>query len=292
MKAIRNKKGMTLVEVIVGLVILLIILGVAMSVLLPIMKTFFRTEDSAETQMISKNIVTQVRREINRASSIEVVNGNLEYKLGESEEARIIKVDESGYLEIAGQNPLSPSYYKGRTIDMSFVSAGSNKVDINLNVKYEGRDYESKATLAPTVSAFSVDSEFGIYEKEVEEVLDEIIENTNVNPGRDQVINAYIKEYGTGEMPSVEISDKTCYWLPYHLKAWGSKEYEIVYFAGYNSGKPPTNHCAWEAYAVMANGEIYKPIKGDKASVAEFYGSQTITALLNSDYFKVRFTKE
>ncbi|MEG0918723.1 MAG: prepilin-type N-terminal cleavage/methylation domain-containing protein [Anaerovoracaceae bacterium] len=291
MKAIRNKKGMTLVEVIVGLVILLIILGVAISVLLPVMKTFFRTEEGSETQMISKNIVTQVRREINRASSIKVTDGNLEYKLGESEEARIIKVDQNGYLEIGGQNPLSPDYYKGRTISMSFVSAGTNKVDIKLKVKYQDREYLSEATLSPTVSAFSVASQFGIYEEDFKYTLDQVINNINVNPPRQEAIIKYIEDYGTDEIPTIEIDGKTCYWLPYHLKKWNSKEYELVYYAAYNYGKPPINHCGWKAYAIMANGETYMPTSGDSGSAAGFSGYNTIEALLNSDYFKNQFKK-
>jgi type II secretory pathway component PulJ len=77
LKILKDKRGATLMELVVGMIISVIILGAASAVMVPMMQTFARTNNLAETNKLLDTLSGYVIADINRASSTSIEAGNL-----------------------------------------------------------------------------------------------------------------------------------------------------------------------------------------------------------------------
>ncbi|MEG0292343.1 MAG: hypothetical protein RR495_02420 [Anaerovoracaceae bacterium] len=285
MKLLGSKRGITMVEVIVGLVICLILMVAATAIFVPVTNSYSRAEDFSETQMIAKNLVNTIRGKTNGAAIIGVGanNSTLTYKIKATSNSKTIDSSPEGYLRIDGRLPYPPSYYKGRVIKLEFAPVSENKVKMNITIDYKdkpGRDYSKEILLTPTAAGFTVATGFNDYIAKCEEIIKEKFTGGYLD--RKVIIDTL---FATGyDVPKITINGVEMYWLPYYL---GNKTaHEFVYFAG-----PAKNNNGWTGYALMVKGEIYYTKSGKAVGVSGLYAYAKADLLLQSDWFKNNFIK-
>lgn len=147
---IKNKKGFTLIEIIVGLAICVIFITVALSVVFSINNVFSRTENNAESQLIAKNLIESIRGETNTCSTLDIQSGGKEIVY----DGKVISVNSNGYLVNDGELEYPESYYNGKTIKMNANKTSTNKVDVLIEVlNEEGKTIaKTSGTLTPAVN--------------------------------------------------------------------------------------------------------------------------------------------
>ncbi|NLA84684.1 MAG: prepilin-type N-terminal cleavage/methylation domain-containing protein [Clostridiales bacterium] len=85
MKQYNNKKGITLVELVIALAILGIVLTIGYNLFFAGIKSYGRQLDNADNQARARQVIRQLTREIRRADQIDIIDENN------------IKIDESLY---------------------------------------------------------------------------------------------------------------------------------------------------------------------------------------------------
>jgi len=135
----KDKKGMTLIEVIVGLAVCAIFLGICIAVISPILNVDARNESKTEAQMIAKNLTESIRGKTDTCNTLSSADGGKSIAYDDN----IITVNSDGYLTIKGNLVYPASYYNNnddkssssKTISMTTSDAGTNKVEMVLEVK-------------------------------------------------------------------------------------------------------------------------------------------------------------
>ncbi|MEA4923083.1 MAG: prepilin-type N-terminal cleavage/methylation domain-containing protein [Eubacteriaceae bacterium] len=123
-----DKKGMTLIEVIVGLLICGIFVTAAIAALSPVLSTYRATENKSEAQMISKNLMETMRGKTNTCSKLTTENNVIEY------DGKKIKISDEGYLLVDGNMAYDKSYYNDKTVGMKTGQISENKINVVLSV--------------------------------------------------------------------------------------------------------------------------------------------------------------
>jgi prepilin-type N-terminal cleavage/methylation domain-containing protein len=85
MKQYNNKKGITLVELVIALAILGIVLTIGYNLFLAGLKSYGRQIDNADNQARARQAIRQITREMRKADQIDIIDENN------------IKIDESLY---------------------------------------------------------------------------------------------------------------------------------------------------------------------------------------------------
>ena len=150
-----NKKGFTLVELIVGLAILGIVIAVAMSLISPISNDYSSSSEKSAAQSIATSIVNEIKQKTNNSTALAAKDSSTVSYTTSGETKEITA--SGGYLYIDGSKPYSDDFYKNDTITMD-VSANSetvNTVDVTLTVLGQsGKSlYKTTCTLQPTLVA-------------------------------------------------------------------------------------------------------------------------------------------
>ena len=74
MKQYNNKKGITLVELVIALAILGIVLTIGYNLFLAGLKSYGRQIDNADNQARARQVIRQLTREIRRADQIDIID--------------------------------------------------------------------------------------------------------------------------------------------------------------------------------------------------------------------------
>lgn len=135
-----NKKGMTLVEVIVAMVIVAALALAVTSLISPLLRSYETIEATADAQMIGESLMKDIRAKTNYTKTLSCTNDTLKY--GEqSGEVKEIKVNHKGYLEIAGVQDFDDNYYMDMTVALTCeTTSQTNQVKVKLSMLSEGKE--------------------------------------------------------------------------------------------------------------------------------------------------------
>lgn len=171
-KQIVNKKGFTLIEVVVGFVICLVLLGVAFAVLGPIGNVFDRGGDRADAQEIAGVIFEDIRTDTNRCTTLqagannEVVFDGENATIGDTSEFYGVRGGELVKGHMTNANPPVPDtdnatsvyeedFYGGKTIRLEAqdVTDSNNMVELTVIVlDEEGEElHQASGVLQPAL---------------------------------------------------------------------------------------------------------------------------------------------
>ncbi|MEG0156963.1 MAG: prepilin-type N-terminal cleavage/methylation domain-containing protein [Anaerovoracaceae bacterium] len=286
MNALANKKGMTLVEVIVGLVVCAIFVTIAIAVISPITESYGRTENRAEAEMIGKNVLETIRGKTGTADVLEVV----EQGKGLAYDRQVITVDGSGYLTIGGERAYPASYYNGKTLELVTKQDAPNKIQVLLKVKNKQGTVLAQidTIVAPIIGGGRNELE------EYEQIYKDIAKDMKPWTGRDTLIRLTYEKTGYLVKVDPRILDKTGYagqvqyWRPYQLS---SRE---VFFFGSAKTYESSPHGGWEAALIYIHEDVYVyKNHGTKrvGSIANASSYATMDAFINGPLMKDNFIK-
>ena len=138
---IGSRRGMTLIEIIVGLAVCVIFLAICVAVIAPMTHIDSRTEGKSEAQMIAKNLTESIRGKTDTCTSLtaEDSSGNTVTDTNTDctvigYDGKKITVNSDGYLTIAGNPAYPASYYNGKTVTMTVRYVTANKIRMILKV--------------------------------------------------------------------------------------------------------------------------------------------------------------
>lgn len=166
----KNKKGFTLIELIVAMSVAAIFMVCIVALISPSTKIFNRTEDSSDARLLAESLLEEIRHQANLST---------ELKAGTTDQAgngsvlidqQTISVDEDGYLiETKGGKAaklFDDKFYKNKTVGMTAddVKDTPNCVDMTLKIYSDGRelyrvDSRLKPVLGKTKTVVSGESE-------------------------------------------------------------------------------------------------------------------------------------
>jgi len=117
-KVLNNKKGMTLIELLIGSLLFAVVMATATAVLAPMMQTLSRANDLAEYNILLDNVGNKLASEIAQASEIKsedplrlVIQGKIiEYTV------------HNGSLERNGLPVFPPGFYEGKSISFKITA--------------------------------------------------------------------------------------------------------------------------------------------------------------------------
>jgi|GEM_PF-4314395 len=157
-----DKKGFTLIEMIVGLAILAIVIGTAVYLIMPITNDYSSSSNKSAAQQIASSLINEIKQQTNNSTAVKLKTdssgnedpGTIQYTQGGTDYD--ITATSSGYLSIAGKQPYTADFYKGDTITISGVknAEAEKTVDMTLTVLSGTRTlYTTTCTLQPTLLA-------------------------------------------------------------------------------------------------------------------------------------------
>ena len=118
-KILKSKSGMTLTELLVGMVIFSIITAASTAVLGPTLNAFGKANDLAEINMLLDNLIAEMEMDIARATGIEI-SGN-ELTITTNTGPVEYQVSGSGYLEKNGRLVLRQAYYRNMRVAVEYL---------------------------------------------------------------------------------------------------------------------------------------------------------------------------
>lgn len=117
-----NKKGMTLLELLVGLLLFSILTATASAVFSPIVKTFEAANNLSELNTLFDNLSSEMVSEIGKATQIDISADNKELTINGF---ITYSVNDGLLCKNGDDSPIfNEQYYKGKTIEVDF-----NKLD-------------------------------------------------------------------------------------------------------------------------------------------------------------------
>ncbi len=148
-KYLYNRKGFTLVESIVTLVILLIFISSLIAALVPTLNIFNRTINLADDQSVALNIADTIAHKIAYGKYTTISTDN---KVLTVDGVQISAPD--GYLLIGGADGFDPGYYNGCTVNLSFLPNDS-AVNITVEIVRNNKTvFTHQTTIKPLYSGF------------------------------------------------------------------------------------------------------------------------------------------
>jgi len=77
LKLIKNRRGATLVELMVGMIIAAIVMGAASTIMAPMLRVFMHAGELSETNKLLDTVAALIIDDINRAETPTSINGNV-----------------------------------------------------------------------------------------------------------------------------------------------------------------------------------------------------------------------
>ena len=121
-KLLRNKKGMTLVEVLVGMLVFTILVTLITWILVPITRFYTQTNDLAETNLLLDNLSNQMLDDLWGAVDVAASGTELTIRTNADTVVYDIGTDNNEGLICKDDRPiLDRKYYKGKTINLEYL---------------------------------------------------------------------------------------------------------------------------------------------------------------------------
>lgn len=127
MKNLKEKKGMTLIELIVGMMMFAILTAAVSAVLVPMLRVYARANEFAECNTLLDNVANQIIKDLSNATKELDLSADETILITIELDEIIYTVDNSnGVLLKNGIPVLSKSYYKNKSVNFSCVSISSS----------------------------------------------------------------------------------------------------------------------------------------------------------------------
>jgi len=124
LKILKRKKGMSLIEILVGSLMFGLVAITVTSVMAPMMLAFSRANDLAEYSMLLDNVGNQIASELAQASKVTSVNPlEVETHMGE-----VVYSINDGSLERNGVPVFAPEFYKGKIVNFTVETDSSGYI--------------------------------------------------------------------------------------------------------------------------------------------------------------------
>ena len=156
-KILRNKKGMSLIEILVGSMLLALVVITVTAAISPMLMAFTRANDIAEYNMVLDSVGNRITSDVAQASDRDFTGGVLTLTVN-SEQVVYTVVD--GHLR-RNNIPVFPAeFYKGKQIDFSFSGEQPNfLVDVTVsssgNTALSGAEITRSYAVRPLMMANS-----------------------------------------------------------------------------------------------------------------------------------------
>lgn len=126
LQIIKDKSGMTLTELIVGLVLFAIITITASAILAPLLKVYTKANELAECNTLLDNVAAQIIKDLSNATVViaglddddDVLTDELPITIDTDDVTYTIEAD-TGILQKNGIPVLSKTYYKGKSVSFT-----------------------------------------------------------------------------------------------------------------------------------------------------------------------------
>lgn len=129
-KILKNKKGMTLMEVVVGMLTFSIIV-ISVTIVLPsILGAYDKANDLAEINTMLDNLTFEMLSDLSDATEATVSDTAITIKTNRKTVTYSIGAgDNAGLLLKDGRAILEKSYYKGKTVKVEYYNEDSTKLE-------------------------------------------------------------------------------------------------------------------------------------------------------------------
>ncbi|MEG1523936.1 MAG: prepilin-type N-terminal cleavage/methylation domain-containing protein [Clostridia bacterium] len=124
-----QKKGFTMVELIVSLALAAILGMCVVSIVAPIYRIYHRTVVRADAQMVAGNVLDSIRQGVMNAGKVEATKDGAGVDVGRG----VYKAD-AGYLVFEGSPVFDAKYYNGSKIQLKATRLGSDLVQVDVTV--------------------------------------------------------------------------------------------------------------------------------------------------------------
>jgi len=149
---LKNKKGMSLMEILVGTLMFALIAVTVTAVLAPMMLTFMRANDLAEYNKLLDNVGNIIVSDISRASEALPESGENSAVITVSTGNTVVYTAPAGSLLRNGEPVFPAGFYKGKTISFN-VSKTTPGYTVTVTVSSAGRPAAVASTLERDYSA-------------------------------------------------------------------------------------------------------------------------------------------
>lgn len=120
MKLLKNKHGMTMIELIVGMLVFSIIAISVSTILVPTLRAYAKANDLAEINTLLDNLSAEILDDISRADKVTLSGGSTNLRIETNVNTVIYDIGASapneGLLCRDGTPVLHEDYYKGKTV--------------------------------------------------------------------------------------------------------------------------------------------------------------------------------
>ena len=146
-KLLKNKKGVTLMEVIIGGVLFALVALTVATVLAPMMMSFSIANDIAEYNLFLDDIGNRITSDISQSSSITFTGGILSLTINSEAVSYSIS---NGILLRNGSKVFSEDFYRGKRIGFNVDYTNLNNIQVEISVISSGGLGGSAANISRT----------------------------------------------------------------------------------------------------------------------------------------------
>lgn len=127
-KLLKNKKGMSLLEVIIGMMMFTMIASSVIGIMISTLRTHTMANDLAETNSLLDSLSAEILSDLGDAVEAEVSGQRLTITTDTIEIE--YDVDSEGFVTRGGVRTLSEQYYKGRTARLEYYNASVDPISL------------------------------------------------------------------------------------------------------------------------------------------------------------------
>lgn len=139
---LRDKSGVTLMELIISMTILAVFMAAASGLLVPILNTYIATKEHTNATVLANNISEVISNDLSFASTVTVSGGNTAEIVKHSGDRVVWSANADGQIVYKDKGKdvaaLDKAYYFGNKVALEFVEVDANNV-CNFIIKVSGK---------------------------------------------------------------------------------------------------------------------------------------------------------
>ena len=138
-----NRKGVTLVEVIVSMSVAAIMITAILAVVAPLYKMYDRTHRKSEALIVAETVLDVIREDVRDAAALSVTQEDGRPALALDRFS--VTTSAEGYLVVNGEPALAPRYYNDMTVSLAFEKTEAFTALVTVSV-YDGGEQLAEMT--------------------------------------------------------------------------------------------------------------------------------------------------